>query len=54
MKPASAPHVPGNSESERMSNALRSVLTVSKADLLAAEEKWKKEQQKAKRQKKAH
>jgi hypothetical protein len=32
MKPA--PNVPGNTVSERMSNALHMVLTVSKADVL--------------------
>ena len=37
MKPAPAPHVPGNTEAERMSNALHKVLTVSKADLLKKE-----------------
>ena len=37
MKPSLAPHVPGNTEAERMSNALRTVLTVSKADLLKKE-----------------
>jgi len=37
MKPAPAPNVPGNTEAERMSNALRMVLTVSKKDLLKKE-----------------
>jgi hypothetical protein len=41
MKPAPAPNVPGNTEAERMDNALRKILTVSKADLLKEEAKWK-------------
>ena len=34
MKPLPPPNVPGNTDAERMSNALRMVLKVSKADLL--------------------
>jgi len=41
MKPLPAPHVPGNTEAERMSNALSKVLTVSKEALLKDEAKWK-------------
>ena len=41
MKPLPAPTVPGNTDSERMSNALRMVLTVSKADLLKKEARLK-------------
>jgi len=41
MKPLPAPDVPGDSPSERLSNALRMVLTVSKEDLLKEEAKWK-------------
>jgi hypothetical protein len=52
MKPQPAPQVPGNSDAERMSNALSAVLKVSKADLLKAEDKWKKEQAKKKLAKK--
>ena len=37
MKPLPAPNVPGNTEAERMSNALRMVLTVPKAALLKRE-----------------
>jgi hypothetical protein len=37
MKPEPAPSVPGNTEAERMSNALSMVLTVSKKDLLKKE-----------------
>lgn len=46
MKPAPAPNVPGNTDSERMSNALRAVLTVSKADLLKKEARLKRSNQK--------
>ena len=42
MKPLRAPNVPGNTEAERMSNALTKVLGVSKADLLKEEAKWKR------------
>jgi hypothetical protein len=42
MKPQPAPNVPGNTDAERMSNALTKVLTVSKADLLKQEAKWKR------------
>ena len=37
MKPSPAPSVPGNTDAERMSNALNMVLTVSKKDLLKKE-----------------
>lgn len=52
MKPAPAPKVPGSTDAERMSNALRKVLTVSKADLLEAERKWKQARARKKRAKK--
>ncbi len=52
MKPQPAPKVPGNTEAERMSNALRMVLTVSKKDLLKREDREKRGRQK-KRTKKA-
>jgi hypothetical protein len=48
MKPLPAPHVPGNTEAERMSNALTKVLSVSKADLLKEEAKWKKARERKK------
>ena len=41
MKLAPSPNVPGNTEAERMSNALSIVLRVSKSDLLKAEAKQK-------------
>jgi hypothetical protein len=42
MKPLPAPNVPGNTEAERMSNALRMVLTISKEDLLKKEARLKR------------
>jgi len=53
MKPLPAPNVPGDTPGERLSNALRTVLTVSKADLLKAEQHWKRAQAKKKRARKA-
>ena len=52
MKPLPAPNVPGNTDAERMSNALRMVLTVSKQDLLRKEARTKRARDK-KRAKKA-
>lgn len=42
MKPLPTPHVPGNTDAERMSNALRMVLKVSKVDLLKKEAREKR------------
>jgi hypothetical protein len=42
MKPLPTPNVPGKTDAERMSNALRMVLTVSKADLLKKEVRVKR------------
>jgi len=44
MKPA--PNVPGDTPAQRMSNALRAVLTVSKADLLRKEARVKRASEK--------
>lgn len=46
MKPPPAPHVPGDTPAERMSNALRMVLTVSKKDLLKKEARLKRANEK--------
>jgi len=46
MKPAPAPNVPGETPAERMSNALRMVLTVSKKDLLKKEARLKRSSKK--------
>jgi hypothetical protein len=42
MKPLPAPNVPGNTDAERMTNALSMVLTVSKKDLLKKEARLKR------------
>lgn len=42
MKPAPAPNVPGNTEAERMDNAVRKLFTVSKEDYLKEETRLKK------------
>jgi hypothetical protein len=52
MKPAPAPHVPGNTEAERMSNAPSMVLTASKADLSKEEERQKRKREKKQNNKK--
>lgn len=52
MKPLPAPHVPGNTEAERFDNAVRKMFTVSKTDVLKAEQKWKQNRDKKKRVKK--
>lgn len=51
-KPQPAPSVPGNTDAERMSNALSMVLTVSKKDLIKKEAGLKRVSEK-KRAKKA-
>lgn len=52
MKPLPAPTVPGDTDSERMSNALRMVLTVSKEDLLKEEGRLKRASAKKRARKK--
>ena len=42
MKPLPAPNVPGNTEAERMSNALRMTLTVPNDALIREEGRLKK------------
>jgi hypothetical protein len=41
MKPLPAPNVPGKTEFERFDNAVRQILTVSKADVLKREAEHK-------------
>ena len=41
-KPLPALEAPGNTEAERFDYAVRKILTVSKAELLKREAKWKK------------
>ena len=52
MKPEPAPNIPGNTDGERMSNALKMVLSVSKKELLKAEAKRKRAIERRKRRKK--
>jgi hypothetical protein len=52
MKPAPAPHVPGNTESERFDNAVRKMFTVSKEAYLKEEARLKKLRDRKKRAKK--
>ena len=47
-----APNVPGNTDAERMSNALSMVLKVSKADLLKEEARLKRASEKKRAKKK--
>jgi hypothetical protein len=51
MKPAPAPDVPGNTEAERMDNAVRKLFTVSKEDYLKEEARLKKNRDRKKRRK---
>jgi hypothetical protein len=53
MKPALALHVPGNTEAERMDNAVGTMFTVSKEDLLKREAKWKRTRAQKKRAKRS-
>ena len=51
MKPAPAPHVPGNAQAERFGNAVRKMFSVSNDDLAKQEERWKRGQARKKRAK---
>jgi hypothetical protein len=51
MKPEPAPSVPGNTDAERMSNALRHVLAVAKEAILKAETKEKKAKERKRKRK---
>jgi hypothetical protein len=52
MKPAPPPEVPGSTDAERMSNAVRRMFSVSKDELGKRETTWKREQARKKRTKK--
>jgi hypothetical protein len=52
MKPLPPAHVPGNTEAERMDNAVRRMFSVSKDELAKREAKWKRDQARKKRAKK--
>jgi hypothetical protein len=53
MKPAPPPDVPGNTEAERMDNAVRKLFTVSKTDYIKEEYRLKKLRDRKKRTKPA-
>ena len=53
MKQHPAPDVPGNTEPERMHNAVRKMFTVSKEDYLKEEARLKKLRERKKRAKSA-
>jgi len=53
MRPPPAPTVPGNTPGERMSNALRTVLSVSKVELLERESRLKRASRKKRTAKKS-
>ena len=46
MKPLPPPDVPGNTEAERMDNAVRKMFSVSKQDVMKPEAKWKRAREK--------
>jgi len=52
MKPLPPANVPGDTDAERMNNAVRKMFTVSKADVLKAEAKWKRSRARKKQAKK--
>jgi hypothetical protein len=52
MKPLPAPEVPGNTEAERMDNAVRKMFSVSRETVLKREADWKRSQARKKRARK--
>jgi hypothetical protein len=52
MKPSPAPNVPGNTEAERMDNAVRSMFSVPREAFLKEEAKLKKQREKKREKKK--
>jgi hypothetical protein len=49
VKPAPAPNIPGNTEAERMDNAVRKMFSVPKEAILKAEAKWQRARTKRKK-----
>lgn len=47
MKPAPAPPIPGNTEAERMDNAVRQIFTVSKQEIQRREAEWERDKNQA-------
>lgn len=52
MKPLPPPYVPGDTDAERMDNAVRKMFTVSKAEVLKREAGWQRANGREKRAKK--
>jgi hypothetical protein len=52
MKPLPPPHVPGNTEAERMDAAVRKMFSVSRTDVLKQKAKGKREREKKRAAKK--
>jgi hypothetical protein len=52
MKPLPPPHVPGNTEAERMDAAVRKMFSVSRTDVLKQKAKEKREREKKRAAKK--
>ena len=52
MKPSPPPNVPGNTEAERMDNAVRMMFNVPKEEVLKKEAAWKRARAKKKTAKK--
>jgi hypothetical protein len=53
MNPHPAPQIPGNTEAQRMDNAVRQMFSVSKDEFLNREAEWKRNQAKKKQDKTA-
>jgi hypothetical protein len=54
MKPLPAPPVPGNTDAERMDNAVRMMFGVSKQEIQQRAQKWKEKQGKKRKRAKTH
>ena len=53
MKPHPPPHIPGNTEAEKLDNAVRKMFSVSRGAFLKAEEQYQRTKPAKKRAKKA-
>jgi hypothetical protein len=54
MKPLLPSHLPGNTEAERLDNAVRRMFSISKEDVMKAEAKEKRARDKRRAAKKPH
>jgi hypothetical protein len=52
VKPLPPPYVPGDTDAERMDNAVRKMFSISKAEVLKREAEWQREHPRKKRAKK--